>query len=161
MRQTVVVLVMTMCFGVSTTVSGTPAPGPKEYRFDGGTLGPVSVYAPDGIPGSVVLFVSGTEGWDSRMVDMARQLQSWGALVAGIDVRRSLQASVPSGATEHLGHVLEKRAGLGTYRAPFLVGYSSGGVLAHSIVGVYPRIVFDAIERAEKLHAPSRLIRTW
>ena len=141
--RTIAGLAMTLCVGLSAAAPGSP--GPMEYDIDGGRLGPVAVYAPEGVPGSVVLFIAGDDGRDSRVVGMANQLRSWGALVAVIDPGRSLQGSNPAVEFEQLGHVLEKRAGLRNYRAPLLVGYSSGGRLAHTVAMEDPHGTFGGV----------------
>lgn len=135
------VLAVTACLGLPAAASGAPT----EYSLDGGHLGQVAVYAPDGVPGSVVLFVSGDGGWNSEVAGMARQLRSWGALVAGIDVRRCVQASTPTAEFQQLGHALEKRAGLKNYQAPILIGYSSGAGLTYTLAREAPRGAFAGV----------------
>ncbi|MEO8224753.1 MAG: AcvB/VirJ family lysyl-phosphatidylglycerol hydrolase [Gammaproteobacteria bacterium] len=132
------VLAITICLGLPAVCRAAPA----EYSVDGGHLGPVAIYAPDGVPGGVVLFVSGDGGWNSGVVGMARQLRGLGALVAGIDVRHCIRNAVSSGPGcsrpaeefEQLSHSLQKHAGLKDYRAPILVGYSSGAGVVYDLV---------------------------
>lgn len=141
--RTVVGLGLTVSMALSATAAG--APTAREYSFDGGRLGPVAVYEPDGTPDSVLLFVSGDAGWDGGVVEMARQLRGAGALVAGIDLRHSPQAPGMAIELEELGHRVEKRAGLTNYRAPLLVGYSSGGRLAHAAAAEAPHGTFGGL----------------
>ena len=51
------------------------------------SFGTVTIYAPQGAPKAVVLFVSGDGGWSLGVVPMAEQLRAAGALVVGIDIR--------------------------------------------------------------------------
>ncbi|MEO7387575.1 MAG: AcvB/VirJ family lysyl-phosphatidylglycerol hydrolase [Gammaproteobacteria bacterium] len=127
---------------------GAPPPA-KDWTFPAGALGPAAVYAPDGVPGSVVLFISGEGGWNRGATEMARQLRGWGALVAGVDVRHCLGAGAigqgcahPAEEFEAFAHAFEKRAALARYRAPILVGYSSGANLAYGILREAPAGAF-------------------
>jgi type IV secretory pathway VirJ component len=52
-----------------------------------GAFGKVTIYLPGAAPDAVVLFVSGDGGWNEGVVDMAKNIVSQGALVAGIDIR--------------------------------------------------------------------------
>ncbi|MBL8201666.1 MAG: hypothetical protein JNK40_11885 [Chromatiales bacterium] len=130
--------------------AGALAAVPRESTVDTGGLGPVTVYAPDGPPTSVVLFVSGDGGWNAGVVAMARHLRDWGALVAGVDVRHCQTGTSPvktgchppAVAFERLAHAVEKRAGLTSYVSPILVGYSSGANLVYAIAREAPAGTF-------------------
>lgn len=130
-KKSGLVLVLLTWMGL---VAADPA-GAGAWTLSGGPLGAAVVYAPSGTPGSVVLFVSGDGGWDGGVVDMARQLQGWGALVVGIDIRHCAGRAgqpdcTPSSAVfGQLAQRVEKRAGIVGYQPPLVVGYSSGADL--------------------------------
>lgn len=130
----------------------TPTRSPAANEFKAGRLGTVTVYAPEGPPTSVVLFISGDGGWNKGVVEMAQQLRGWGALVGGVDIRHYLAAlrsagdscAYPAADFEQLGHALQKRAGLRNYQTPILIGYSSGATLAYAIAAQAPPGTFAA-----------------
>ena len=109
------------------------------------SLGRVTVYAPPGPPGQVVLFVSGDGGWNLGVVSMAERLRDLGALVVGIDIRsfvRSLESSkscaYPAAALEELSRTIQVRHRLPAYKRPILVGYSSGATLVYAALAAAP-----------------------
>ena len=112
-------------------------------------FGAVTIYAPEGPPKQVVLFVSGDGGWNLGVVPMAERLRQAGALVVGIDIRafmRSLEASAtvryPAGALEELSRAVQLRLELPAYERPILVGYSSGATLVYAAIAAAPPETF-------------------
>jgi type IV secretory pathway VirJ component len=135
-------------------LAATCSAGPAARTLPFGRFGDVAVYAPPGEPTSVALFVSGDGGWSQGVVAMARALADRGALVAGIDVVRYLRAldtsadacSYPAADFEALSKYVQKEAGLERYRAPVLVGYSSGATLVYAtLVQAPPRTFRGAL----------------
>jgi type IV secretory pathway VirJ component len=125
-----------------------PAAGTEE-TFTFSLFGTVHVYAPPGTPAQVVLFVSGDGGWNLGVVPMARRLQSEGALAVGIDIRtflasleRSGSCAYPAGSLEELSRTVQLRHHLPEYRAPILVGYSSGATLVYAALAQAPPETF-------------------
>ena len=105
-------------------------------------FGQVWLYAPRAAPSQVVLFVSGDGRWNLGVLPMAETLRDHGALVVGIDIRafvRTLNAAdscaYPAGDLERLSETIQLGRGLAEYKAPILVGYSSGATLAYAGVG--------------------------
>jgi type IV secretory pathway VirJ component len=104
----------------------------------------VSVYIPDGRPGSVAIFLSGDGGWQLGVVKMAQALREMGAVVIGVDVRHYLaslgRAARRPGAPcqmlavdlEALSHRVQKEIGMREYHVPVLVGYSSGASVVYA-----------------------------
>jgi len=125
---------------------------PVSYQFQTGHLGKVVVYTPAGPPTSIALLLSGEEGWNQSMVELAQQLQSWGAFVGGVDSRAYLAAlgaaghncAYPAADFEQLSHALQKWAGLPAYRTPILIGYGSGATLAYALAAQAPAGTFAA-----------------
>ncbi len=125
-----------------------PASGSGE-TFSFSPFGTVHVYAPAGTPAQVVLFVSGDGGWNLGVIPMARRLQAEGALVVGIDIRtylagleRSGACAYPAGSLEELSRAVQLRHHLQEYRAPILVGYSSGATLVYAALAQAPPETF-------------------
>ncbi|MEO8225371.1 MAG: AcvB/VirJ family lysyl-phosphatidylglycerol hydrolase, partial [Gammaproteobacteria bacterium] len=102
-----------------------------------GRLGPVSVYAPADAPESLVVLIAGEGGWDREADDLARQLQGWGALVAGVDGPGYAEAlRRPGGACSDLTpDLLELARTLGKHTPlpprPILIGYGAGAALVY------------------------------
>jgi type IV secretory pathway VirJ component len=132
--------------------SGGPAQGDArgaEETFSFPPFGTVHVYSPSAAPAQVVLFVSGDGGWNLGVIPMARRLVSEGALVAGIDIRtylagleRSRGCAYPAGSLEELSRAVQIRRHLQEYRAPILVGYSSGATLVYAALAQAPPETF-------------------
>jgi type IV secretory pathway VirJ component len=122
-------------------------PGEETFTFP--SFGTVHVYAPAAPPRQVVLFVSGDGGWNLGVIPMARRLQAEGALVAGIDIRtflasleKSGSCAYPAGNLEELSRAVQLRHRLPEYRAPILVGYSSGATLVYAALAQAPPETF-------------------
>jgi type IV secretory pathway VirJ component len=112
-------------------------------------FGKIALYAPEGAPDQVVLFVSGDGGWNLGVVSMAERVRDLGALVAGIDIReflKSLESSkgcaYPAGALEELARSVQLHRKLPAYERPILVGYSSGATLAYAALAAAPPETF-------------------
>ena len=105
-----------------------------------GSFGDVLVYARDRVPDGVVLLVSGDEGWNDTLDDMAKQLQSWGALVAGVDGHRYLESLKSrgdacanlAGDLEELSSALQRYAHLDEQQVPVLIGYGVGATVVYA-----------------------------
>jgi type IV secretory pathway VirJ component len=104
------------------------------------SFGDVQVYARDRVPDSVVLLVSGEDGWDDTVDDMAKKLQNWGALVAGVDGRRYLESlgrhrdacANPAQDLEELGGALQRYAHVDVKQVPVLIGYGVGAAIVYA-----------------------------
>jgi type IV secretory pathway VirJ component len=125
-----------------------PARGSGE-TFSFAPFGTVHVYAPAGTPAQVVLFISGDGGWNLGVIPMARRLVAEGALVAGVDIRtylagleKSGACAYPAGSLEELSRAVQLRHHLQEYRAPILVGYSSGATLVYAALAQAPPETF-------------------
>jgi type IV secretory pathway VirJ component len=137
----------------ATTSSATPAKNQPAHvaddaagarRLPAGRFGTVYVYMPEGTPQSVAIFLSGDGGWHLGVINMAKALQSKGAIVIGVDTTHyigSLRAAAASGKGscqliagdfETLSHRIQKKIGVLEYRVPVLVGYSSGATVAYA-----------------------------
>ena len=127
--------------------TGTPV---TEQTLSHGRFENFTVYAPNGTPRGFVLFMSGADGWNPAMADMARQLARQGAMVAGIDVAQlnaNLEADgadcvFPDGDLENLSHFVQAYYRLPTYLLPILAGKSAGATLAYAMLAQAPANTF-------------------
>jgi type IV secretory pathway VirJ component len=112
----------------------------------------LAIYSPTGPPKSFVLLLSGAQGWDARVAELAREFADRGALVAGIDLPR-LDANLTAdgndcvfldGDLENLSHFLQAYYHVPTYLPPFLLGYREGAVLAYATLVQAPADTFAA-----------------
>ncbi len=131
--------------------AGAPAPaGANASRISHGRFRNIVVYAPSGTPKSVVLFLSGNDGWDGGVIGMAQKLVQRCAMVVGIDLPKfiaNLEADggdcvFPDGDLENLSHFVQAYFHVPTYLDPILVGYSSGATLAYAALAQAPRDTF-------------------
>ena len=81
---------------------------------------------------TVIVLVSGMEGWDQNMEQLATKLAEKDRLVGGLDLKENLNEDrkrkvCPSSDLEKFGKQLQKRAGSKDYRHIILVGYHEGG----------------------------------
>jgi type IV secretory pathway VirJ component len=133
---------------VTTFANAACARAPSSFQLP--RFGSITVYQEQNDPQEVVLFVSGDGGWNQGVVGMARALSDMGALVAGVDIRHYLgeldrsrdSCSAPDVDFERLGHVLESKYGMKSYREPILVGYSSGATLVYATLAQAPQGTF-------------------
>ncbi|SFD50442.1 AcvB/VirJ family lysyl-phosphatidylglycerol hydrolase [Flavobacterium phragmitis] len=116
-----------------------------------GAFGKVTIYKPKTAPNAVVLFVSGDGGWNSGVVDMAKNIVDQGALVAGIDIqhyfkaikKQKVKCYYPAGDFEELSMILQKKLKINQYLKPILVGYSSGATLVYGMLAQAPANTFS------------------
>lgn len=128
----------------------TCAPLHAQERISHGRFKDVTLYRPKGEAKQFVLFLSGDNGWNAVVPDMAQLLADQGALVAGISVPQlfadleadSDQCVFPDGDLENLSHYLQGYARLSTYHVPILAGYSSGATLAYAMLAQAPAGTF-------------------
>ncbi|HYL04302.1 MAG TPA: AcvB/VirJ family lysyl-phosphatidylglycerol hydrolase [Steroidobacteraceae bacterium] len=130
---------------LAAAAPAAPAVRP-DAELPAGRFGTVSVYLPDGTPGSVAIFASGDGGWTLGVIGMARALRGMGAVVIGFDIRRYLAglgaAARQPGAPcqmlaadfEALSHEVQREIGMSEYHVPVLVGYSSGATLVYAVL---------------------------
>ncbi len=132
--------------GLSTAAWPAPA---AEQQLRYGHFGEIHLYLP-ATTRRVVIFLSGDDGWQAGVVDMARQLAQRDIFVAGIDTAAYLaqlrasdsKCAYPAGDLEALSQYLQKRFALPTYITPLLIGYSSGATLVYGVLAQSPPNTF-------------------
>ncbi|MGK9231740.1 virulence factor family protein [Inquilinus limosus] len=113
------------------------------HSYDGGTLGPVRLWQPDGQPNSMVFLLSDDTGWSPEFDAAAQRLQGNGAFVVGVDLKRYLDGlehgddqdcHSPAGDFEELSQRLEREFKFASYHAPIVVGRGQGATIAYGAV---------------------------
>jgi type IV secretory pathway VirJ component len=125
----------------------------SEEALQYGRFGTVTIYGGTKNPVHVVLFVSGDDGWNKGVVDMAKALASKRTMVIGIDivqyikhVAESMEAnSYPAGDFEMLSQYVQRKLGLPVYHHPVLMGYSSGAALVYVVLAETPETFPGAV----------------
>ncbi len=143
-------LYVSALLGLILSSPGGAAPAITEETVTFARFGTVTLYHAGPQPSRVVLFVSGDGGWNQGVVDMARELATLDALVAGIDIihyLRELEASgekcsYPAGDFEELSKFIQKKLDYPKYVTPVLVGYSSGATLVYATLVQAPSTTF-------------------
>ncbi|MCX6225640.1 MAG: hypothetical protein NTV01_12970 [Bacteroidia bacterium] len=115
-RCKVSLLFITWCLITASHAQAVPV---DTLKF--GAFGKIAIYKPAGDPKAVILFVSGDGGWNSGVVDMARDFVAQGAMVAGIDILtyyrglKTLSADCyyPAADFEELSMMLQKKYKIG------------------------------------------------
>src|SRR5215467_2444480 len=106
--------------------------GWTERYIDVPFLGQVNAYVPKTATTDVVLFLSGDDGWQLGVVDMARRIAPHHVIVVGLNfvAMRKGQGDVAcwdtSAVLAEIAHATEDQLHVTPYRPPTLVGYSSG-----------------------------------
>jgi type IV secretory pathway VirJ component len=121
-------------------------------RLNHGRFQNLQVYVPAGTSSSVVLFLSGDEGWNAATDAMAHALVQQGAMVVGIDwvaFKANLEGDgdacvFPDGDLENLSHFVQAYFHSPTYLSPILVGVSSSASFAYAVLAQAPRGTFAA-----------------
>ncbi len=130
--------------------SSRPAAPSALKRMSHGRFSDFIVYTTNGTPMSVVLLLSGDQGWNAGLAGLAEQLVKQGAMVAGIDTRKFKtematdggQCVFPDGDLENLSHFIQAYFRLPNYLPPVLMGYASGATLAYSVLAQAPHDTF-------------------
>ena len=116
-----------------------------------GLFGTVSIYRKTVQPSNVVLFLSGDDGWNKGVADMANQIADMDTLVVGVDVAHYLKemargkgkCGYPAADFEALSKFVQKSLDFPVYIPPLLIGYSSGGSLIYAMLAQSPPNTFE------------------
>lgn len=108
------------------------------------------VYEPHGTARGFVLLLSGADGWNQNLADLAQGLAQQGAMVAGLDEghfaasldRDGGSCVFPDGDMENLSHFVQAYFRLPTYLTPILVGDAAGATLAYGMLIQAPANTF-------------------
>jgi type IV secretory pathway VirJ component len=136
-------------------VAGFAAPSWKPLSvqtLNHGRFTNLTVVSPHATPRAVVLLLSGADGWNPGMAEIANGLAQQGAMVVGISVPEleaaletdGAQCVFPDGDLENLSHFLQAYYHLPTYMSPIVAGYGAGGTLAYAMLAQAPPGTFAA-----------------
>lgn len=131
-------------------LNANSAQGASEESFTFGRFGKIAVYRTVSHPSQVVLFVSGDEGWNSAIADMARELSSLDALIVGIDISHYLNElekspenySYPVNDLKRLSKFVQKKLHYSDCISPVLFGYASGAAFVYASLAQAPSQTF-------------------
>jgi type IV secretory pathway VirJ component len=143
-KNRVVILYLYMLLIISSSLYA------DEEKFVFEKFDTISLYYTPGHIDNVALFISGDGGWNSGVINMARELSSMNTLVAGVNVikylshlnNESVKCTYPAGDFEILSKFTQKKMNLPLYKLPVVVGYSSGATLAYSLLAQAPSGTF-------------------
>ena len=135
----------------SARAEKTPPLPKNAERLSHGRFKDFIVYRPEGEPKSIVMVLSGEQGWNAGAIDMADRLVSQGALAIGIDTPQVLKdfdhdggdCVFPAGDIENLSHWVQAYYHLSSYRPPILAGVSAGAALVYGALAQAPRDTFS------------------
>jgi type IV secretory pathway VirJ component len=121
-----------------------------QQRMSHGRFQHVTVYAPHASPRGFVLLLSGNDGWNQGMAEIATHLAEQGVMVTGIDVgefNAVLEGDgggcvYPDGDLENLSRFVQAYFRLPTYLSPILAGYAGGATLAYATLVQAPPDTF-------------------
>ena len=109
------------------------------------TLAVADIVRPHQPAKGIVFLFSGIDGYTQNDAQTARELAAAGALVVGIDLRKTF-AKVESGSDcvyfvsdiEELSQLIQRSAGAETYLNPIIAGAGSGGSMVMAIAAQSP-----------------------
>jgi type IV secretory pathway VirJ component len=118
-----------------------------------GMFGKVTIYKPSNNPEAFVIFISGDGGWNSGVINMAKNIVDQGAMVIGIDIqhyfkrikKENVKCYYLAGDFEELSLTVQKKYKFTQYMKPILVGYSSGATLAYGLLAQAPSNTFKGV----------------
>ncbi len=148
MRRTLPVVVLATLVAGTTATSGAPPP-PVERAIDVPFAGRSPTYVPRTAPRSVLLLVSGDDGWTGDTAALARRLAVQDVVV-GVPLRALRRSAAespdscwyPAGDLEEIAHAAEKTLGLAEYRPPILAGVDAGASLVFAAIATGPAGTF-------------------
>jgi len=121
-------------------------PSPRTMEFP--PVGTLTVYVPAVVNDTtdVVLFASGDGEWNQGVIDMAEPMAGLGKIVVGFSTPEYLKridatkqkCAYPPQELEALSQFIQRELGIKHYRAPLLVGYSSGATLVYVALAQAP-----------------------
>jgi type IV secretory pathway VirJ component len=133
--------------GVAVTTAAWLIPNQRAsaapHSYDGGHLGSVRLWQPEGQPNAMVFLLSDDTGWTPEFDAAAERLQGNGAFVVGVDLKSYLDGlehgddqdcHSPAGDFEDLSQRLEREYKFSSYHAAIVVGRGQGATLAYGAV---------------------------
>ncbi|MFO1424643.1 MAG: AcvB/VirJ family lysyl-phosphatidylglycerol hydrolase [Candidatus Competibacteraceae bacterium] len=125
---------------------------PTEDALDNATFGKLMVRYATNEPKGVILFASGTGGWNTELTAVAKAVAELDYVVAGIDLndyltrldRAEAACADPAADLDRLNRLMEQRYPIVTHQPPILVGYGAGAALTYAALAQGPDDRFHA-----------------
>lgn len=144
MRNCIYILIglLTLTLGASATKNDSLAKADSNK---------VNIYIPENTENvEVVILVSGNEGWNKELDNIANTIKSHGALVIGLDLKKYIKKQntpgskciYPAGNFESMSMNIQKRYKFKQYHQPILVGYSTGASFVYAVLAQAPSETF-------------------
>lgn len=118
----------------AASVHGAPSPSMSLAPF-----GSVRILSESAHPAHVVLFLSGSSGWNEECEKVAWEVLPLNSLVVGIDLKSYLGpfrsengCTYPSADLENLSRFVQQKLGYPEYRQPLILGLSAGGTVVYA-----------------------------
>ncbi len=123
-----------------------------EERLDNETFGKLIIDHTTDEPKGVILFVSGTGGWNAELAAAAKAVAELDYVVAGIDLNDYLSrldqvkaaCADPAADLDRLNRLMEQRYPIATHQPPILLGYGAGAALTYAALAQGPDDQFHA-----------------
>ncbi len=123
-----------------------------EEMLDDATFGKLSVQHTTDEPKGVVLFASGTSGWNVELTAAAKAVAELDYVVVGIDLndyrsrldRTEAACADPAADLDRLNRLMEQRYPIETHQPPILLGYGAGAALTYAALAQAPDDRFHA-----------------
>ncbi|MBS1223252.1 MAG: hypothetical protein H6R23_2872 [Proteobacteria bacterium] len=111
-----------------------------EEVLDDATFGKLIIQQATDEPKGVVLFASGTSGWNAELTAVAKAVAELDYVVVNIDLNDYLSrldqtkaaCANPAADLDQLNRLIEQRYPLATHQPPILLGYGVGAALAYA-----------------------------
>jgi type IV secretory pathway VirJ component len=120
--------------------------------LDDATFGKLSIQRTTDEPKGVILFASGTGGWNAELTAAATAVAELDYVVAGIDLndyltrldRSDAACADPATDLDRLNRLMEERYPIATHQPPILLGYGAGAALTYAALAQGPDGRFHA-----------------
>jgi type IV secretory pathway VirJ component len=138
---------------LAAALLGANAPAEMiEAMLDDPTFGKLAVYHATDEPKGVILFASGTGGWNADLAAVARDVAKLEYVVTGINLDDYLTRLDRSNATcadlavdlDRLNRLMEERYPIATHQPSILLGYGAGAALTYAALAQAPDDQFHA-----------------
>ncbi|MCU0808680.1 MAG: virulence factor family protein [Candidatus Contendobacter sp.] len=123
-----------------------------EETLDDTTFGKLAVQGTAHEPKGVILFVTGTGGWNAELRAVVKSVERLDYVVAGIELndylsrldRSDAACADPAADLDQLNRLMEQRYPIATHQPPILLGYGAGAALTYAALAQGPDDRFHA-----------------
>lgn len=141
-----------LCLATVLLIASTARADIAEESLENATFGKLAIYRTTDEPKGVVLFTSGTGGWNNDLTTVARAVANLDYVVAGVNLDdyvtrldKSEAACIDLSADfDQVNQLMEQRYPLATHQPPILLGYGAGAALTYAALAQAPADRFHA-----------------